>query len=184
MALVKTDSQGQFGSYAGLADILKKLDTLGIETYNDTVYDGNEQARGVVTYYRKKGDTKWSEPLAWVKVEVGAPNNRNSAMQQWGSAYTYARRFSLLMALGLAPSDEDEGEAVGPRVEYASVAQSKQIVEMCKRLGVKNILDVVNQITGHRIADSRHLPAGDAVMVIESLEKQLREAQDAAPQAS
>lgn len=171
MALVKTESQGQFGSYAGLADILKKLDTLGIETYNDTVYDGNEQARGVVTYYRKKGDTKWSEPLAWVKVEVGAPNNRNSAMQQWGSAYTYARRFSLLMALGLAPSDEDDGEAVGEQVVYASLAQQKKIVDRCKALGYGNILETVSKIIGHELLDSRHLEASEAVQVIQELVK-------------
>jgi hypothetical protein len=184
MALVKTESQGQFGSYAGLADILKKLDALGIETYNDTVYDGNEQARGVVTYYRKKGDTKWSEPLAWVKVEVGAPNNRNSAMQQWGSAYTYARRFSLLMALGLAPSDEDDGEAVGEQVEYVTQKQGKRIHDAMKSLGVEDSVKEVNKLIQTPISDSRKLLASDAEKVIAILEDRVREEAHAASQES
>ena len=170
MALVKKSANGQYGSYADIAAIVRKLDEQGVEIQNPTSWDEHEESRGVSTRYRKKGETEWSEPTAWVKVDPGAPNNRNSVMQQWRSAYTYARRISIELALGLAPADEDDGEAVGQQVEYATIAQQKHIAE------VSGILD-------HKVADSRHILAPEAVLVIEELGKrEPKEKVDAAPQ--
>lgn len=56
---------------------------------------------------KEKGFIKDGEPLQGCRVVNATLNGKSNPAQEQGSALTYARRYSLLMAYGLATEDDD-----------------------------------------------------------------------------
>lgn len=46
----------------------------------------------------------------WIASDSPIYDGRNGGAQGWGSGVTYARRYGLLAAVGVAPEDDDDGE--------------------------------------------------------------------------
>lgn len=95
--------------YTDLATIHEELEAQGITYYQYTEYDEKAQADYIYTVIIKDG--KESKPLRGVKIVVGTTLVNGNAAQEYGSALTYARRYSLLMALGWATEDDDAASA-------------------------------------------------------------------------
>lgn len=115
VSTVKKKSNGYNYKYAELAQIHEELEAQGIRYYQYIDYDQNADADYIYTVI-KQGDRE-SSPRRGCRVIIGN-EAKMSAAQAQGSALTYARRYSLLMALGWATEDDD-GATAGRQVENA-----------------------------------------------------------------
>ena len=104
VSTVKKKSNGYNYKYADLAQIHEELEAQGITYYQYIDYDSNADADYVYTVIIKDG--KESSPRRGCRIIIGQ-ETKMSAAQAQGSALTYARRYSLLMALGWATEDDD-----------------------------------------------------------------------------
>jgi len=112
---IPRDMSGQIGTrkygYAGLGGILETIKPIlhknGMVAYQRPVTaflaDGTQQ-QTLVTIIRHVASETEIEGRTALPVA-------NGDWQGWGSAMTYARRYSLLPMLGLAPEDDDDGAA-------------------------------------------------------------------------
>lgn len=91
--------------YTDLATIHEELETQGITYYQYTEFDEKAQADYIYTVL-VKNDSE-SKPLRGAKIMEGNTLAGGNIAQQYGSALTYCRRYSLLMALGWATEDDD-----------------------------------------------------------------------------
>lgn len=104
VSTVKKKSNGYNYKYAELAQIHEELENQDITYYQYIDYDPAADADYVYTVIIKDG--KESSPRRGCRVIIGH-EAKMSAAQAQGSALTYARRYSLLMALGWATEDDD-----------------------------------------------------------------------------
>ena len=89
--------------YTDLAEIHNYLEENGLSYYQyiDRI-DGDDYVMTV-----KIVDGKELPPVRGCRVVQATLSGKNNPAQEQGSALTYARRYSLLMAFGLATTDDD-----------------------------------------------------------------------------
>lgn len=109
---VRKMSQGYGYKYAELSTIHEELERQGITYYQYIAYDHEADADYIYTVLNMDGEDL--APRRGCRVISGGDSMKSAAQAQ-GSAITYARRYSLLMALGWATEDDD-GSAVGAPV--------------------------------------------------------------------
>ena len=101
-----TAGGGKFSyKYSDLATIHEEMEAQGIKYYQYTEFDEKAQADYIYTVIIKDGQE--NKPLRGAEIVTGETLAGGNAAQQYGSALTYARRYSLLMALGWATEDDD-----------------------------------------------------------------------------
>lgn len=112
--------------YVDIAQIHAYLESIGVSYYQfiDRL-DGDDY---IMTVKIKEG--KESEPIRGARVVDATLVGTNNPAQQQGSAITYARRYSLLMAFGLATEDDDAQVLSTPKEERK--ASAKQIAYIQK----------------------------------------------------
>lgn len=141
VSTVKKKSNGYNYKYAELAQIHEELEAQGITYYQYIDYDQNADADYIYTVIIK-GD-KESQPRRGCRVIIGH-EAKMSAAQAQGSALTYARRYSLLMALGWATEDDD-GATAGKQPEQRFSGGNKiNFAEVRDRLTEIDSLDELN----------------------------------------
>lgn len=101
MNTLKKNANGYNYQYTDLAEIHKFLEEQGLTYYQYIKINeiGAEQI------YTKRSDI--DEPIPGCKVPQATLQGKSNPAQEYGSALTYARRYSLLMAYGLATTDDD-----------------------------------------------------------------------------
>lgn len=92
--------------YTDLATIHEELEAQGITYSQYTEWDAAAGADYIYTVL-KYGDNKECQPQRGARIISGNTLAGGNAAQEYGSALTYARRYSLLMALGWATEDDD-----------------------------------------------------------------------------
>ena len=110
---IRKNATGFGYKYTDIAEIHEYLETQGIRYYqfiepiegNDYIYtvpiiDGKEQA-----------------PRRGCRVITASLSGKTNPAQEQGSGITYARRYSLLMAFGLATTDDDAACMTETKVE-------------------------------------------------------------------
>ena len=126
---VKKLSQGYGYTYTELSTIHEELERQGITYYQYIDYDANADADYIYTVIDDE------KPRRGCRAVIGT-EAKMSAAQAQGSAITYARRYSLLMALGWATEDDDgAGAGNKPKQSYGR-----------GRIDFKEIRDRVAQI--------------------------------------
>ena len=98
----KTEGYGY--KYTELADINKYCEDNGIRYWQEIETSEINQKDYIITYIEKDG--KVEERRGCQIVEAVLQGIKNP-VQEYGSSLTYCRRYSLLMALGLATEDDD-----------------------------------------------------------------------------
>lgn len=106
---IKKLSQGYGYKYAELSTIHEELERQNISYYQYIEYDQNADADYIYTVLIIDGEEQ--KPRRGCRVISGGDSMKSAAQAQ-GSAITYARRYSLLMALGWATEDDD-GDSAG-----------------------------------------------------------------------
>lgn len=108
MATIKKNAQGYGYKYTDLAAINDYIESIG-ESYTQSIeaIDGIDY---IITNRRTKEGTFISNIRGCRVVQASLSGKTNPAQEQ-GSGLTYARRYSLLMAYGLATEDDD-GESL------------------------------------------------------------------------
>lgn len=64
----------------------------------------------------------------WIASEISFPNDRMGAIQGWGSALTYARRYALAAMVGIAQDDDD-----GEQAQQGEKKRAQQRVQDARR---------------------------------------------------
>lgn len=111
--------------YVDIAQIHSYLEEIGARYYQyiDRL-DGDDYIMTV-----KVIDGKESAPLRGCRVVDATLMGVNNPAQQQGSALTYARRYSLLMAFGLATEDDDAQSLSTPKEEKRASYKQIQMLQ-------------------------------------------------------
>ena len=107
MTNLKKNKQGYGYKYTDLSAIHDYLESIG---YTYTQYTERIEGDDYI-YTRKYKDGEFVEELRGCRVVQATLSGKSNPAQEQGSALTYARRYSLLMAFGLATEDDD-GESL------------------------------------------------------------------------
>lgn len=161
--IIKNASQGNRYTYASLSDIANQ----GYEIPKMTVrkVDGDEY----VFYWDEAyiNDSMYNGWVQGAKVVVPSPIlNRDgkpamNEAQLYGSALTYARRYTTLLALGLACEDDKQLESEPPKatdkqIEYVKkLYSSEEQARICEHYKVDDIADLDQSIISQYIASAK-----------------------------
>lgn len=103
---LKKNKDGYGYKYTELAEIHKYLEENNMRYYQTIETSELNSCDYIMTY--RFIDGKWEEkPKRGCKVTDATLQGVKNPAQEQGSALTYARRYSLLMAFGLATEDDD-----------------------------------------------------------------------------
>lgn len=134
-ATLKKDTRGYNYKYTDLAGIHNYLEASGLSYYQyiNILPDGSEQV------YTIRSDIE--EPIPGCKVpQATLKDGKQNPAQAYGAALTYARRYSLLLAYGLATSDDDAECLTIPQESMGNinddfpqpkVSMRKQLLDYC-----------------------------------------------------
>ena len=139
------EADGYGYKYTDIAGIHRWLESKGMTYYQyvETDEHGNDYIYTVPIL-----DGKAQEPRRGCKIVMATLNGKSNPAQEQGSAITYARRYSLLMAFGLATTDDDAACMTVPKVEAEEV---KDTPKEKKKTAVKGyparevMLEVINK---------------------------------------
>lgn len=128
MRLIKKNQQGYGYKYTDLSEITKMLSEEGIEYYQYIEpVDGTDY---IMTVIIKDGKETVVRGCRVVEAKLSGKDN---PVQAYGAALTYCRRYSLLMAFGLATTDDDaEGFTVKAK-DRKSEDKAAKIYELCDK---------------------------------------------------
>ena len=128
---VKKNAKGYGYKYTDIAEINSALEDMGIRYYQYIERIDNDDYIYTVPVI----DGKEQSPRRGCKVVVAPFDKKSNPAQEQGSGITYARRYSLLMAFGLATADDDaqcmtrektdKKEAFPPRQIMVDVVKNK-----------------------------------------------------------
>ena len=128
---VKKNSKGYGYKYTDLSQIHGYLEEMGIR-YIQTM-ETDEKGDYIVTIPIING--KRTEPIRGCRIPETKLSKNDNPAQEYGASLTYARRYSLLMAFGLATEDDDV-EILSKRTEEP---QKRQIKQIPKKVETKTI---------------------------------------------
>ena len=98
---IRKNSQGYGYKYCDLTEIHRHMEEVGLRYYQEVeTVDGEDF---IITHIRDETDKLIRKCRGCRVVKVSGKN----PAQDYGSALTYARRYSLLLAFGLATADDD-----------------------------------------------------------------------------
>lgn len=140
---VKKLSNGYGYKYAELSTIHEELERQGITYYQYIAYDNDADADYVYTVLNIDGEDM--APRRGCRVVSGGDSMKSAAQAQ-GSALTYARRYSLLMALGWATEDDDGDSAgAGNNIKPSPRANKIDFKEIREKLSEIDDVDELNK---------------------------------------
>jgi len=124
----KVANAGRFAyKYVDIAQIHEYLESIGVRYYQ--YIDRIEGDDYVMTVPIDKEGNE-GKPLRGARVVQATLQGTSNPAQEQGSALTYARRYSLLMAFGLATEDDDAQKLTRPKtITKQQVAELTSMVE-------------------------------------------------------
>lgn len=129
----KTEGYGY--KYTELADINKYCEDNDIKYYQEVETNEINHKDYIVTYITKGEETTKHRGCQIVEARLSGINN---PVQAYGSSLTYCRRYSLLMALGLATEDDD-----GASLSEMTKEEAEKFVLPFGKYKGKLILDLI-----------------------------------------
>ena len=157
---LKKNAKGYSYKYTDIAEIHEWLDSKGYSYYQ--YIEPIEGSDYIITVPIIDG--KEMPPRRGCKVIIGALQGKSNPAQEQGSGLTYARRYSLLMAFGLATSDDDaacltreeksQDKAKTKETEKVLINEAKQNVVMkwCEDSGI-SVIELLDKCHLKNIGD-------------------------------
>lgn len=131
--ILNKNSEGYGYKYTDIVEIHKYLEENGMKYYQETETNPINGQDYILTY--RYIDGKWEEkPKRGCKVVDATLQGIKNPAQEQGSALTYARRYSLLMAFGLATDDDDAQSLTSNLIKTKEDAE-KMVVNFGKYTG-------------------------------------------------
>lgn len=172
------NKQGYGYKYTDLAQIHEYLEQNDMKYYQyvETV-DGNDYIMTVPII-----DGVEQKPRRGVRIVDAVLSGIKNPAQEQGSATTYARRYSLLMAFGLATEDDDAASLTKPKAKDKATTPAKATAEVNKiteveakaayALMVRKGCDVVKDLQHNfGISNTKDLTKQQYIMMLKSLNK-------------
>lgn len=128
-------TQGYGYCYTELADINRYCENNNITYYQEVETNEINQKDYIITYLQKGDEVEKHRGCQIVEARLSGINN---PVQAYGSSLTYCRRYSLLMALGLATEDDDGASLSEMTKEQAE----KYVINFGKHKG-KLLIDLI-----------------------------------------
>lgn len=132
---IKKNAKGYGYNYTDLAEIHNYLEAQGITYYQYIdVLDGVDY---IMTVPIINGEPQ--EPRKGCRViefNANMGGGKQNIFQMYGSALTYLRRYSLLMAFGLATTDDDAACFTTFTPKTINKAQAKSLLDLVKTKGM------------------------------------------------
>lgn len=164
------NQQGYGYCYTDLAEINKYCEENGIRYYQEVETSEINQKDYIITYLIQNGETTKHRGCQIVEAVLSGIKN---PVQEYGSSLTYCRRYSLLMALGLATEDDDgasltqeptKEEALEYVIDFGK-HKGKKLTEVPKEylewmLGNTNnerIIKLIELATGMKVPDEEEM---------------------------
>ena len=180
-ATIRKNSQGYGYRYSDLSEIHRYLEEVGESYYQEIEsVDGEDY---VITHIF---DASGKEIRKCRGCRVVKTSGKNPA-QDYGSSLTYSRRYSLLLAFGLATADDDgaaltvkpkvakpERKAMDKQTSNADPFDRKSGMDTVKRMidtGVLQLSDVQNEVRKYGVAKMQDLPLDAFVRCVATLTK-------------
>ena len=133
MKIIKKNAQGYGYKYTDLAEITKMLGESGIDYYQYIKpIDGIDY---IVTMIIDENGKKTEVPGC--RVVEAKLSGKDNPVQAYGASLTYCRRYSLLMAFGLATTDDDAACLTSSDAEKLSDSEIKRVEALCSLKGVE-----------------------------------------------
>ena len=132
----QTANVGKYSyQYVDIAQIHEYLEENGMKYYQEIETSEINGKDYIMTYRYINGE--WEEkPKRGCQVTEATLMGVNNPAQQQGSAITYARRYSLLMAFGLATEDDD-AQSLSELKEPTKEDAEKYVINFGKHKGKK-----------------------------------------------
>lgn len=132
----QTANVGKYSyQYVDIAQIHEYLEENGMKYYQEIETSPTNGKDYIMTYRFINGE--WEEkPKRGCQVTEATLMGVNNPAQQQGSAITYARRYSLLMAFGLATEDDD-AQSLSELKEPTKEDAEKYVINFGKHKGKK-----------------------------------------------
>lgn len=151
MGVVQKTTKGNYGLYADFASVARLVDPVLSEHGLSYRFKVNQNDKGMqVTCVVRHRDGHAEETTLFSPVDTSGSKN---AVQQIGSTQTYLQRYTLMAALGLAASKDDDGQGATKIGATISAEQADKLREalrfidgnearFCKFMKVEAIEDI------------------------------------------
>lgn len=138
---LKKNKEGYGYKYTDLAEIHKYLEENNMRYYQYVEpIDGKDY---IMTVPIINGEEQ--KPRRGVQIVDAVLNGIKNPAQEQGSATTYARRYSLLMAFGLATEDDDGASLTKPKENEITTKEQAEQYKLnfgkCKGMTIKEIVE-------------------------------------------
>lgn len=173
-------------TYAAYEDIVKVVFPLlkkyGLSVIFKTSFDdGDENGEKIVTVECYLTHTLGHHETTSFRAPVNVNSGRMLPIQEYGAALTYAKRYSLSLALGLAT--EEDTDAINTNEVSEVVVTENKITENQLR-AIHNILNrrgykeedkvkVISKALGKEVKDIKDISRVDASKVIDAIQKEI-----------
>lgn len=127
MGTVHKTTKGNYGMYADFASVARLVDPVLSEHGLSYRFKVNQNERGMqVTCVVRHRDGHSEETTLFSPVDTSGSKN---AVQQIGSTQTYLQRYTLMAALGLAASKDDDGHSAGRKSDSGDFFDADALAE-------------------------------------------------------
>ena len=121
---IKKNKEGYGYKYTELAEINKYCLENGITYYQEIETNELNLKDYIITYVTENGETTKHKGCQIVDAVLSGIKN---PVQEYGSSLTYCRRYSLLLALGLATEDNDAQDLTMPSITTIEEAKAYKL---------------------------------------------------------
>lgn len=138
---VTKNKQGYGYKYTDLAQIHEYLEQNNMKYYQFIKRIDTED----YVFTRRYINDKWEdEPIQGCRVVNATLSGKSNPAQEQGSALTYARRYSLLMAFGLA-TDDDDGEKLTRTTINTTMESALREIISTKNIPTETVISILNK---------------------------------------
>ena len=146
---VSKNKQGYGYKYTDLAQIHEYLESNNMRYYQYIErIDGEDYVMTV-----KIVDGKEQQPLRGCRVVNATLSGKSNPAQEQGSALTYARRYSLLMAFGLATDDDDAESLTRPTLINKTMENSLRDLINNKKIPTEKVIEILDDYGYEKLAE-------------------------------